>query len=164
MPIPKPCGADLSGSDALLAQAALCRLVLAPEQTLPMLAGKLRPVEPAGKERLARLLRELEHDEFARREQARQELFCLGDVAAPTLLQVLEGRPPIDLKRRVDDLLEEINPGQAAPYRGQTSRAVAVLEQIGSPEARKLLWRLAAGEPAADLTRQTQQACQRLNP
>jgi hypothetical protein len=44
------------------------------------------------------------------------------------------------------------------------TRALEALEQIRSPEARKLLERLAAGAPEARLTREAQAALERLAP
>jgi len=149
---------DLTGTDAVRGQEAMWRV------TLPLLLRKLQPVAPVSKEQLARLIRELEHDEFARRDRACQELLRLGDIAAPALRRVLEGQPQADLKRLIDELLDEIKPEQAAPYRGAVSRAVAVLERIGSPQARQLLRRLAEGEPAAYLTRQARETLERLEP
>ena len=125
--------------------------------------GKLSPAEVVDRERLTRLIRELDHDQFARRERARQELLRLEDVAGPALRAVLKQQPTLELRRSAEDLLEEIKAEQASPRRGAASRALAVLERIGSPEARRLLKQMAAGEPTAYLTRQAQQALERLN-
>ncbi len=152
---------DLADTDANRADEAVWRLVLAPEQALPLLARKLRPAAPA-KEELALLLRELEHDEFNRRQRAHRELLRLGDQAEPVLRRELQHNPAADLKRQIEELLEEIKPGQAAPHRGESSRAVAVLERIGSAEAHRLLKRLSEGEPRAYLTQQAREALARL--
>ncbi len=153
---------DLSGTDSLRGQEALWRLAQRQEQALPLLQRKLQPIKPVTKEKLATLLRELEHDEFARRERARQELVHLESLARPLLRAILEKNPNADLKRQAELLLDEMLPEQASPQRGRISRAITVLERIGSPEACRLLRRLAEGEPTAYLTQQARQALQRL--
>jgi hypothetical protein len=45
----------------------------------------------------------------------------------------------------------------------RTLRALEVLEQVGTPEATKLLRTLAKGAPEAGLTRQAKQALARLS-
>jgi hypothetical protein len=153
---------DLTGTNAPRAQEALGQLLLVPEQTVQLLSRKLTPVAAVEKDKAARLVRQLEDDAFARREQARKELLGLSDLAGPALQAALESKPAVDLKRQLEELLDEIRPGQAAPYRGAVSRSIALLEKIGSMEARRLLQRLADGAPNAYLTNQAQEALQRL--
>ncbi len=101
---------NLSRPEAEPAWRAVWRLALAPEQSLPLLRLRLPPAEVPDPRRLARLLRELEDDAFAKREAARKEIVTVGEAALPTLRHLLRGKPSAELKRQISGLLEEIEP------------------------------------------------------
>jgi hypothetical protein len=153
---------DLADLEAERAWRAVWRLALEPEQSLPLLRQKLRPARAPDSARLAALLGELEHDDFARRETARQEILALGEGAAAALRRRLADRPSTDLKRLLEGLLEDIEPRLNAPGRLLDSRALAVLERIGSAEARRLLQELAEGVEGHARTEMAQEALRRL--
>jgi hypothetical protein len=86
-----------------------------------------------------------------------------GAAAVAALRQALKRKPSIEVRRRAEALLTKLE-GQlvlTAEQRRQ-QRAVAVLEILGTPEARRLLERLAGGAPGAWLTYQAQEGRQRL--
>jgi WD40 repeat protein len=56
------------------AHVCMCILIAAPGQTVPFLGEKLKPIAALDAERFARLLKKLDSDQFAQREQATQEL------------------------------------------------------------------------------------------
>jgi hypothetical protein len=62
----------------------------------------------------------------------------------------LENTPSLELRRRVEQLLE--HPMSAEALR--TLRALAVLELVGTPEARRLLQTLSEGVAGAWLTQE----------
>src|SRR5262249_47883723 len=62
--------ADLGGPDAARAYKAILDLAGAPAQALPLLAGRLRPLEPADAREVGRLLAALGSDDFGERERA----------------------------------------------------------------------------------------------
>jgi hypothetical protein len=111
---------------------------------------------------LKRLLAQLDSDQFEERETAADALEELGDLAGPTLGAVLAGRPSAEVRRRVDSLLGKLDALPSGPRRLREIRAVEVLERAGTPEARRLLERFAAGAPAARLTREANAALERL--
>jgi WD40 repeat protein len=135
------------------AHQAAWRLVASGRQAVPFLAARLRAVIPADPEQLARLLRDLESNQFALRERATRELERLGEAAGPALRAALTGKPSPEMRRRVEHVLATLD--QAATERLRERRALAVLEQIGTPEAERLLEVLARGIPDS---RQTQEA------
>ena len=64
--------------------------------------------------------------------------------------------------RRLDALLTQAANVEPSPALLRGLRAIAVLEQIGTPEAKQLLLNLAAGAPEARLTREAKAALGRL--
>jgi hypothetical protein len=74
----------------------------------------------------------------------------------------LEGKPGLEVRRRIERLLLPLLEPGLSTERLRQRRAVAVLEQVGSPEAVKVLRRLAKGAPGAALTREAKAALRRL--
>jgi hypothetical protein len=154
--------ADLAGKDARKAFAARWTLAAAPEQALPLLGERLKPVRAANPQRLRQLLADLDSEQFAVRQKAQEELEKLGDLAEPALRRTLEGKPTLEVRRRVQVLLERLRGSVTQPELLQALRAVAVLEDIGTSAARRLLQELAKGTPEARLTREAKGALRRL--
>jgi RNA polymerase sigma factor (sigma-70 family) len=152
--------ADLSVADASRAHRALWALVAAPEQAVRMLRDRLRPVVAADPERVARLLPELDSEDFARRDKATKELHQMGEAVLPALRKALAGRPAQELRRRAERLVDEL--GGLSPEQLAAVRAVEALERVGSPDARQVLEALAAGVPEARRTREARAALRRL--
>jgi RNA polymerase sigma factor (sigma-70 family) len=153
---------DLASKDAALAFAALRQLCACHAQAIPLLGERVHPASGADAKRLARLLANLQSDRFEERRQAEAELEELGERAEPALRQALAGDPPLDLRKRLERLLDNL--GGPVHRAGQLRdlRAVEVLELIGTSEARQVLQTLAGGVPTARLTREAGSALQRL--
>jgi hypothetical protein len=154
--------ADLAGADAPRAFRARWVLATAPEEALPLLKEHLHPAQAADRERLSRLLADLESEQFAVREKAQAGLEELGDLAEPALRQRLAGKPTLEVRRRVQAVLRRLRgPVTRAEMRGAL-RGVAVLEDIATPAARALLHHLASGAPEARLTLEAKASQERL--
>jgi hypothetical protein len=141
---------NLGSENAAKAYRALGRLVGAPKDTLPFL-GKHLPYASPTDRRIARLIADLDDDEYAVREKATHELEKLGPVARPALRQVLKAPPSPEVRRRVQGLLPALRPSDEetlSPEQLRALRAIQVIEYIGNPEAKHLLQALA--EKAAD--------------
>jgi WD40 repeat protein len=154
---------DLAGNDAIRAFDAIRKLSASPDQAVALFKERLRPVSAPDPKRLARLLADLQSDSFAVRRGAELELGGLGELAEPALRRALAGDPPVDLRQRVQRILDKVS---GAPYlAGQLRdlRAVELLELIGSAEARRVLAALAEGAPGARLTQEAKRAAQRLS-
>src|SRR5205814_1501697 len=106
---------------------------------------RLRPAPAVDSGRLERWLRGLESDRFVERERATTALERLGDAAVPYLRRALAGTPAPETRRRLEHLLEKLEPLSRTPQRVREVRAVEVLERIGTPGARALLQALAGG-------------------
>jgi RNA polymerase sigma factor (sigma-70 family) len=153
---------DLAGKDAARAFDAIRKLSVSPDQAVTLLKGRVRPATPADPKRLARLVGDLDSDRFEVRRQAQSELAGLGELAEPALRKALAGDPSLEVRQRVEQLLDNLS-GQA-PQAGHLRelRAVELLELMGSSEARQLLQALAKGAPEARLTREARSAIRRL--
>jgi hypothetical protein len=156
---------ELAGRDPQKAYQAFGRLVSAPAQSVPFLRDRLaapRAADPELDKRLARLIADLDGDDFATRERASAALANLGAEAEPALRRELDSGPSVEARRRIEELLEKVGGPEVSPDRLRASRALLALEQIDTPEARRLIEDLARGQDGAALTREAQAARGRL--
>jgi WD40 repeat protein len=155
---------ELRDADAVKAHAALWTLVAAPEKAVPFLKEHLQPVPHVSAERLRRLIADLDADDFSSRDEASRSLARLGIEGEPALRKELETKPPLEKRRRVEALLGGLAcQTEMTPDALRQLRAIQVLEQIGSPEARQMLAALSQGAPAAPATRDAAAALTRLD-
>ncbi len=154
---------DLASTDAPLAFRARWALAASPTEAIPLLTKHLHRAQPADPQRLRLLLADLESDTFAVREKAQTALEKLGDLAEPALRQALAGKPTLEVRRRVQALLERLHGPVTRPEMLRSLRAVAVLEDIATPPARRLLEELAKGASEARLTREAKASLRRLD-
>jgi RNA polymerase sigma factor (sigma-70 family) len=153
----------LKEAGAPKAHAALWTLVAAPDKAVPFLKEHLRPAPRVAAERLHRMIADLDAEEFARRDASSRAVAKLGIEAESALRKALEGKPSLEVRRRVEALLTEMKcQTEMTPDTLQQLRAIQVLEQIGSPQARQILAALAQGAPAAPATRDAAAALARL--
>jgi hypothetical protein len=119
------------------------------EKVVGFLKDRLGGKAPEGvAERVRKLIANLDDDDFRVREAASQELTKAGSAAVPALRAALEAQPSLEVRRRVEALLEAVGPQRAEGLTGEqlrTIRAVQVLEQVGTPEAQEILRAVAKG-------------------
>jgi WD40 repeat protein len=132
---------DLRSHDAATALRAVGELAAAPQIALPFIASHLSPTHAghADPVKLARLITDLDDKRFAVRESATMQLVDLGDLAERALRKALRARPSAEMQRRIHGVLDAIDQGEPTPAAMQAARAIRVLEQIGTPEAQKVL-------------------------
>jgi WD40 repeat protein len=150
---------DLAG-DALRAHRALHMLAAAPAQAVPFLRDHLQAVKAVDAKRVQKLLADLDHKRFAARQAANRELASLRERIEPLLRQTLEGRPSREVRRRLRRILA--GPPLLPPETQRTLRAIAALERIDTPEARRLLENLSRSADAPE-TSAAKAALKRLN-
>jgi hypothetical protein len=146
------------------ARRAMAIMVADPTTFVPFLAESLRSVPDADGDRIRRLIRELDSDEFDTRERASTELAHVVDAAESELRAAVRESRSAEVRRRAALLLQGLQ-GWQYPMSGEalrSVRAIEVLERIATPEARKLLRDLARGAPGARLTREAAAALKRL--
>lgn len=150
------CWTDLGGP-AHTALGAGLRLSSTSQAAVALLRERMQPSPKADAQRIALLIADLESDKFKTRELAARELEKLGQVAAPAVVKALEAKVSLEMRRRLETLLEKLEGAAMPPEHVRQVRAVAVLEGIGTPAARQLLEELvAAGAPEGRLTREAQ--------
>jgi WD40 repeat protein len=146
-------------ADARKGQRALHTLAAVPKQSLPFLRERQRPVAVVDAERVEKLLADFDESNRAKREAAVRELTGLRDRIEPALLKRLRGNPTLETRRRLEALLA--GPLVLSIETRRTMRVVAALEQIGTPEARRLLEKISSGADASE-TRAARAALARL--
>jgi RNA polymerase sigma factor (sigma-70 family) len=146
----------LADPNAASAYRAIWDLTATPKEAVAFLRERLRLVEPAEAKTIAKLLLDLDSPVFATRERASAELSKLDHLAEPALRKALTGRPSLEMRQRIERLLEK--PGiQLRP-----ARAVEALEQMGTPAARQVLETLASGPSNVSITREAKASLRRL--
>lgn len=154
--------AALEGDDAAKAGEAVWRLAAAPKSSLPYLRGRLKPAAGADARGLAKLLADLDDDDFDVREKATQDLTALGRAAEPALRAALAKGPSLEAKTRIERVLAALARATFSAEQIRTLRAVEVIEHAAAPEARELLEALAKGASDSPLTRDAKAALARL--
>jgi WD40 repeat protein len=154
----------LASTDAAQGYQAVRALAATPDQAVPFLAGRLLLKRPDPRQ-VARLLADLDSEDFQVRTEASRGLAKLGEAVEPSLRQALKGDPSLEVRRRIERLLADIEPAHpegASPRLLRWLRAVEVLEWIGSPDARELLRKWAEVPPRGEVGREARAALQRL--
>ena len=149
----------LAADDSKTGHAAVWELVAGGEAVLPMLQAGMSTAKALDARSAARIVAELDADDFATRAKATKEAANLGLGAEPALIKALASRPGLEPQRRVDALV--------AGWLGSADwlrfrRAIAVLEYNGSAEAKRILLALAAGAKGARPTKAAAAALSRL--
>jgi RNA polymerase sigma factor (sigma-70 family) len=151
---------DLAGADAARAYRAVRRLAASPA----FFRDRLRPAPTADAARVARLIADLDGDDFSAREKAGAELARLGEAAGPGCRKALGQQPSAEVRRRLEALLEKNARAawEITPERLRLARSLEALELSGAPEAREVLEKLAAGIEGAWLSEEAGAALRRL--
>jgi WD40 repeat protein len=156
--------ADLGGADAAKAYRAVAALSAGGPQAVAFLKQRLRPAAPPDRERLARLLKGLDGKRYADRDRAMRELAALGELARPALEGLLTKQPPLELRKRVETLLEGMRGSVTSPEELRALRGIEALERIGNPAACAVLQTLAEGAAGHRVTEEARAALARLRP
>jgi hypothetical protein len=152
---------QLASADAKAAYLAMWQLSADVEGTVALLREQVRPIVQPKPGQVARCLAALDADAFAERERAAKELEQLGQPIAADLRQVLSQKPTLEVRRRIEALLEKLE-GLPQGRQLQALRAVEALEHIDTPDAHRLLKSLSEGAAGARLTEEARQALRRL--
>jgi RNA polymerase sigma factor (sigma-70 family) len=153
---------DLGDPDAGRADQAIWALVAAPKQALSLVQKSLPPA-PAPDPAWIALVKDLGSEQFAVRDKASRALEVLEEQAYPLLQRALADSPTLEMRRRLERLLDRLKYPLTSPTTLRQLRAVEVLEHIGTAQARQVLQDLAQGAPGARLTDEAKAALRRLD-
>lgn len=156
----------LAENDGPPAYRALWELAARKSATVQRLKSRLRPARAAtvDEQQIAKLIEDLDSDEFRTRDDATNALLALGGAVEPHLRKRLKGDASREVKFRISRLLERIK-SPVQRFSGESLRrirAVELLERIGSRDAADLLEKLAAGDADARETQDAQAALGRV--
>jgi len=153
--------ADLADNDSRKANAAIQGLSAAPELSIRLFRERLRPVAEAPKDKLLKLIADLDSADFARRQAATAELTVHGEAAGPALRTASKASQSPEQRRRIEQILAALNVAPSG-QRLRHVRAAEALELIGSDAARRVLETWAEGVSEAVLTQEAQSSLNRL--
>jgi hypothetical protein len=153
---------DFNRSGGMRMQEAFERLALFGKSTVRFLRTRLTPTPPADPHELTRLIEALNSDRYAEREQASSQLEGYAELAEPALRKALEKPASAEVKHRIQELLAKLDRLPLSGAQLQAVRVTALLERIGSRDARDLLKKLATSAPAARLTLEAKASLDRL--
>jgi RNA polymerase sigma factor (sigma-70 family) len=154
----------LGEADAPKAYLAVRRLARS-AAAVKFLGTQVQPVAVPDEKRVAKLMADLDSDEFDIRNKATKELERLGDQVAEACRKALADRPSPEMRRRLQELLDKqtSEAQQPSAERVQLSRALEALELAGTDPARELLAKLAQGAPGAWLSEEAKSGRERLD-
>ena len=155
---------DLNDTDAAKSYRLVQRLAAYPEEAVALVKAKLPPTKskPLDAATIDKMIAQLDHDDFARREDASKFLAEAGKAVEPALTKALEAQPPPEKKRRLMELLEALKVVGPTVDMVRPTRALELLERVGTPEARQLLAELEKGDAGAKLTQDARATLKRL--
>jgi WD40 repeat protein len=154
------CWQTLADSDAAKGFAAIRALTALPAESVPWIKERLQPEAPL--KDLEELITQLDDGRFRIRQQVTAKLLAIGNRIEPAIDKALAANPPLETRRRLEELRKRVSSAVLTGKSLQAHRAVEVLERIGNPEARQVLTTLASGAAEAPLTVQARAALSRL--
>jgi hypothetical protein len=113
-----------------------------------------------------KLIDDLDSAQFAVRDAATKKLASFGEQAEPALRQALQGKPSLEVRKRLEALHRDAEIAGRGLVRSpellRTLRAIRALEAMDNAEARQVLEALALGDPAARVSRHAKEALCRI--
>jgi WD40 repeat protein len=152
----------LAGADAAQAWFAIQTLQAAPEDALRLLKERLQPAGELDAKAIEEWIAQLSDGQYKIREKATGELVKAGERIVPALDKALVANPPLEARKRLENLRSQLTSLVLQGERLRAFRAVELLERIGTPQARQVLQALADGVPGVLVTTAARQALKRL--
>jgi WD40 repeat protein len=165
-PSPDALWEELADEDGSTAYRAVRALANRPA-TVPLLRDRLKQAAAGDRfnddpKRVAKLIADLDSDQFPVRDNSQKAIRTLGRLAVPALRTALANKPSAEAKRHLQDLLDEATKGPPPLEVLRVGRAMESLELIGGPEAREALEVLAKDVPTPWLREAASESLRRL--
>jgi WD40 repeat protein len=154
--------AELAADDTHRANRVLWDLVACGKESVPFLGGQVFLVDP---KKIQMLLEDLNNDKFLVRDKATKDLAKYGRWIEDVLIQAQKKPKSEEVRRRLEKLITMLNvPGSLTldQEKVRLRRIMLVLEQDGSPAARKVLDDLVHGAAVESLRDEAKASLQRL--
>ena len=152
----------LADGDVGIAADTAKALLNAPQSTVTLFSQRLTAGEVHNVEELPLLIAELRGDDVKATLKAAARLKSFGRIAAPPLFKALAAKPPLAARKRLEEVLQSIGAFPVPPEMLQRTRAIQLLERIGSDDDRKLLGTIARTEPPTPTSLDAKAVLQRL--
>jgi WD40 repeat protein len=147
---------------AQTAYQAMADLHAGGDACVRLIDASLPPPTAKDIETLQQSIEDLDSRDFQTREKATERLKAMGRNIETHLAERIARPADLELKRRLTALSEWSQNVGIRPNELQAQRAIYVLEQIGTPQARGVLDRLAKGHPHEWTTQSARAALKRL--
>jgi WD40 repeat protein len=154
--------ASLLGEDGKKAFETVTRLTATPDLAVDLFRTRLKSSGTTDAKVLEKLIAQLDDEDFEVREKATKELASLGGQAEGALRRALKATPSAEVTRRIEELLKKRNGSVVSGERLGQERALEVLEDLGTPEAKKLLEELSKGPANAWVTAEAEAVLKRM--
>jgi sugar lactone lactonase YvrE len=154
---------ELGGTNADRAYSAAWALAASPKQSVPFIEKGIfakGKKATADAKKVAKLIAQLDDDDFDVRDKAAAELAKLGVAAKPALEKALNTTTSSEVGYRIRALLKRL--GGTPPSLTRGRRAVEVLEMIGTEAAQRALTMVAEKTKDADLKKDAKTTLKRL--
>jgi len=154
--------AELASDDTQRANRVLWDLVASGKESVPYLGGQVFLVDP---KKIQSLLEDLNNDKFLVRDKATKDLAKYGRWIEGVLKEAQKKPKSEEVRRRLEKLITMLNvPGSLSldQEKIRLRRIMLILEQDGSPAARKVLDDLTHGAPEETLREEARGSLQRL--
>jgi WD40 repeat protein len=152
----------LGSADAAQAQRGLDYLYKNPADAAKQVGERVPAPAPTPAATIAKHIDGLAADEFPDREAARKALEGLGGEAAAALRQAAEKSASPQVRKTAAELLDKLEAPATRADELRLLRAVEAMEHLGTPAARAVLDKWAAGPPGHRLTTEATAALARL--
>jgi WD40 repeat protein len=129
---------SLADTDATKAFQAICELVARPTEAVPILETGWKTLPRVSTQQMQKWIEDLDSAQFSVRDKAAAEIKTYGAAHEVLLRQARDKAPSLELRRRLDSILERQDPEKL-----RRTRMLEVLERIGTGSARRFLQELA---------------------
>ena len=133
-------------------------LSAAGDKAIAFLGEKVAASKAPDEARTKQWIADLDAPLFASREKAEKDLRSLSGQAESHLRKQLHSNPSLEVKRRIESLLRDIEARKLTTAEVREVRAVQALEWMNTEAARRLLAKWAEGDPNATLTKAARKA------